>query len=107
MFVTPAAFRAMFCAPFRITTVARPAALAGQLLVRVVASPVNPLDLKIHSGKGRAHHGEIMREATHLSERGKIAPKIDPRRFTLDTACDAYRAIDARDVDGKLVIGDA
>lgn len=60
--------------------------------------------LPLLTGEGRAHHGEIMREATRLSERGRIVPKLDPRRFTLDTVCDAYRAIKAHDNDGKLVI---
>ncbi len=60
--------------------------------------------LPMLTGEGRAHHGEIMREATRLSEMGKVAPKVDPRRFTLDTACEAYRAIKARDADGKLVV---
>ncbi|WP_198651605.1 zinc-dependent alcohol dehydrogenase family protein [Dyella sp. C11] len=36
---------------FRITTVARPVAGPGQVLVRVAASGVNPLDLKIRAGK--------------------------------------------------------
>lgn len=60
--------------------------------------------LPLLTGEGRAHHGEIMHEATRLSERGRIVPKLDPRRFTLDTVCDAYRATKAHDNDGKLVI---
>jgi NADPH:quinone reductase len=38
-------------APFRTVTVDRPAPKAGQVLVGVRASSVNPLDLKIRSGK--------------------------------------------------------
>lgn len=60
--------------------------------------------LPLLTGEGRAHHGEIMRQATRLTEMGKITPKLDPRRFTLTTACDAYRAIKARDADGKLIV---
>ena len=37
-------------APFRLATVARPVAGAGEVLVRVAASGVNPLDLKIWEG---------------------------------------------------------
>jgi len=37
-------------APFRLATVARPVAGAGEVLVRVAASGVNPLDLKIREG---------------------------------------------------------
>jgi NADPH2:quinone reductase len=44
-------------APFRIATVARPVAGPGQVLVRIKASAVNPLDLKIRSGgAGHARH---------------------------------------------------
>lgn len=37
-------------APFRLATVARPDPGPGQVLVRVAASGVNPLDTKIHAG---------------------------------------------------------
>jgi NADPH2:quinone reductase len=37
-------------APFRLTDVARPVPRAGQVLVRIMASGVNPLDLKIRAG---------------------------------------------------------
>ena len=60
--------------------------------------------LPLLTGEGRAHHGWIMREATRLAEMGKITPRLDPRRFTLGTACDAYRAIQAHGADGKLVV---
>src|SRR4051812_31566238 len=40
-----------FGAPFRITTVARPRPQPGQVLVRIAASAVNPLDMKIHAGE--------------------------------------------------------
>jgi NADPH:quinone reductase-like Zn-dependent oxidoreductase len=56
------------------------------------------------TGEGRAHHGEIMREATRLCTAGKIVPKVDPRRFTLETVGDAYRAIKTHDTNGKLVV---
>lgn len=56
------------------------------------------------SGVGRAHHGEILTAATQLVEAGKLLPMLDPRRFTLDTACDAYRAIKAGDAQGKIVV---
>ena len=36
--------------PFRLATVARPVAAPGQVLVRIAASGVNPLDTKIHAG---------------------------------------------------------
>ena len=60
--------------------------------------------LPMLTGHGREHHGEIMREATRLAESGKLTPKLDPRRFTLATIGDAYRAITVHDADGKLVV---
>jgi NADPH:quinone reductase len=60
--------------------------------------------LPMLTGEGRAHHGEILREATKLCEAGKIVPKLDPRRFTLDTIDQAYDAIRNRHAAGKIVI---
>ena len=37
--------------PFRLTEIARPVAGPGQVLVRIAASAVNPLDFKIRAGK--------------------------------------------------------
>jgi NADPH:quinone reductase len=60
--------------------------------------------LPMLTGEGRAHHGEILREATKLCEAGKIVPKLDPRRFTLNTIDQAYDAIRNRHAAGKIVI---
>jgi NADPH2:quinone reductase len=38
-------------APFRVTSIPRPAPTAGQVLVRIHAAGVNPLDIKIHAGQ--------------------------------------------------------
>ncbi|MEO9080110.1 MAG: zinc-dependent alcohol dehydrogenase family protein [Rhodanobacter sp.] len=44
-------------APFRLASIARPVPQMGQVLVRIMASGVNPLDLKIRSGDaGHARH---------------------------------------------------
>jgi NADPH2:quinone reductase len=60
--------------------------------------------LPLLAGEGRRRHGEILREAAKLAEAGKLAPLLDPRRFTLESVDEAYRAIKARDVRGKLVV---
>jgi len=60
--------------------------------------------LPLLTGEGRAHHGEILRAAAKLAEDGKIVPRVDPRRFTLETADDAYRALEQRDVAGKIIV---
>jgi NADPH:quinone reductase len=60
--------------------------------------------LPMLTGEGRAHHGEILREATRLAEAGKIVPKLDHRRFTLETIADAYDAVRTRKAAGKIII---
>jgi NADPH:quinone reductase-like Zn-dependent oxidoreductase len=60
--------------------------------------------LPLLTGEGRAHHGEIMREATLLIEAGKLHPRIDPRRFTLWDVEFAYAAMEAGSTAGKLVV---
>ncbi|MGY8638282.1 zinc-dependent alcohol dehydrogenase family protein [Bradyrhizobium sp. 14AA] len=60
--------------------------------------------LPLLSGEGRAHHGEIMREATRLVEAGKLVPLIDARRFTLENVGEAYVQIRDHAAKGKLVV---
>lgn len=60
--------------------------------------------LPMLSGVGREHHGEILRHATRLVEDGKLAPRVDPRAFTLNTVDEAYQAIRDRTAEGKLVV---
>ncbi len=56
------------------------------------------------SGKGRAHHGEILREATRLIEAGKIVPLVDGHHYTLETVSEAYRAMEEKGSEGKVVV---
>jgi NADPH2:quinone reductase len=60
--------------------------------------------LRLLTGEGRAHHGDILREATRLAEAGKLRPRIDPRRFTFDTICHAYQAIRSGTAAGKIIV---
>ncbi len=60
--------------------------------------------LPLLTGEGCAHHGAILAEATKLAEAGKLALALDPRRFTLATVNDAYRAIEIGSARGKLVV---
>jgi NADPH:quinone reductase len=60
--------------------------------------------LPLLTGEGRAHHGEILREATRLADAGKIAPRVDPRHFALDTIGDAYAAMEDGTASGKIVV---
>ena len=60
--------------------------------------------LPLLSGKGRAQHGAILREAARLVEEGKVRPRIDPRRFTLSAANEAHAALLDGSARGKLVL---
>jgi NADPH:quinone reductase len=59
--------------------------------------------LPMLTGEGRAHHGEILREATRLVEAGEVFPRVDPRRFALSTAGEAHRALETG-AAGKIVV---
>ena len=60
--------------------------------------------LPLLTGEGRAHHGEILREATRLAETGMIQPLLDPRTFNLETVGDAHALIEQRQAQGKVVV---
>jgi NADPH:quinone reductase-like Zn-dependent oxidoreductase len=60
--------------------------------------------LPLLSGEGRAHHGEIMAQATRLVEAGKLVPTLDARHFTLENVGDAYALIRDHATQGKLVV---
>ncbi len=60
--------------------------------------------LPLVTGEGRAHHGDILREAAKLAEAGKLKPRVDSRRFSLTTAGDAYQALEDRTAVGKIVV---
>lgn len=60
--------------------------------------------LPMLSGEGRAHHGDILREATRLAESGQLKPLVDAHRYTLDNALEAHAAQAAGTALGKIVI---
>jgi NADPH:quinone reductase-like Zn-dependent oxidoreductase len=60
--------------------------------------------LPLLTGKGRAHHGDILREATKLTEAGKLTVLLNPERFTFQTALDAHLAVESGTSVGKVVI---
>ena len=59
--------------------------------------------LPLLTREGRAHHGDILREATRLIEAGKLVPRVDPRHFTLANVDDAYSAVESN-AAGKIVM---
>jgi len=54
--------------------------------------------------EGRKHHGDILKEATKLIEERKLKPLIDSRKFTLDNAMEAHKAVSDGSSVGKIVI---
>jgi NADPH:quinone reductase len=60
--------------------------------------------LPLLSGEGRAHHGDILREATRLVEAGQLRPRLDPRRFGLGNVADAHAAVETQSAEGKIVV---
>lgn len=60
--------------------------------------------LPLLTGKGRANHGHILREATRMAESGQLMPLMDPRRYTLDTALEAHEEVGHGRARGKLAV---
>jgi len=60
--------------------------------------------LPLITGKGRKHHGEIMKEAAKLAEAGKLEVLRNTSRYTLENLSDAYALVAAGKSKGKLVV---
>lgn len=60
--------------------------------------------LPLISGKFRAAHGAIMREATRLVDAGKVAVRLDPRTYALADVARAHADAARGDAQGKLVV---
>ncbi|ANC82010.1 zinc-dependent alcohol dehydrogenase family protein [Pseudomonas putida] len=56
------------------------------------------------TGKGREHHGSILREAAVLANAGQLAIRVDPQKFALDEVNDAFRQVAEGRGRGKTVI---
>lgn len=56
------------------------------------------------SGKGRSHHGQILKKASVLIEMNKIRPRIAIQSYKLETIETAYRAMSANVSREKIVI---
>ncbi|SCF08402.1 zinc-dependent alcohol dehydrogenase family protein [Micromonospora chokoriensis] len=60
--------------------------------------------LPMLTGRGREHHGDILREIARLADAGALRPRLDRRRFTLDTIMDAHRLVADGIAEGKVVV---
>lgn len=56
------------------------------------------------SGKGRAHHGEILAQVAKLVDAGQLRPLVDTQRFTLKQAGDAHARAASGQAVGKVVV---
>ncbi|WP_329108680.1 zinc-binding dehydrogenase [Micromonospora sp. NBC_01699] len=56
------------------------------------------------TGRGREHHGKILREAGALADAQALRPLLDPRRFTLATVDDAHAVVENGTSNGKIVV---
>lgn len=45
------------------------------------------------ANEGRAHFGEMLREASALVEAGKLVPRLDPRVYSIESIASAYDAV--------------
>ncbi len=55
------------------------------------------------TGKNRAHHGEILREATKLAEQNQLKPLLAEQHYGPDNIASAYEAV-AKGSKGKVVV---
>ncbi|WP_416065534.1 zinc-dependent alcohol dehydrogenase family protein [Rhizobium sp. ZK1] len=56
------------------------------------------------TGEDRAHHGDILRHIATRVEAGTLMPNLDPRPFSLAEVGDAYRLLESREAEGKVVV---
>lgn len=94
------------------------AANNGQVITIVAMSshdltPMHQRGLSLHvvfmplpllTGKGRAHHGNILRQIAQWVDEGKLTPLVDPTPFTLKDVNAAHDYFEKGKHNGKIVI---
>jgi NADPH:quinone reductase len=60
--------------------------------------------LPILTGRGRAHHGEILRSVAALVDAGNITPVLDPTPYRLANVAQAHQALAQGTARGKVVV---
>ncbi|MFI9276114.1 zinc-dependent alcohol dehydrogenase family protein [Kitasatospora sp. NPDC052896] len=60
--------------------------------------------LPLLTGRGRGHHGEILREVAALADAGALTPLVDPRQFSLENISQAHALVEEGSPQGKVVI---
>lgn len=56
------------------------------------------------SGEGRAHHGEIMKNATQLANSGQLKPAVNPKDFSFENIAEAYSGIENHSLKNRAVV---
>jgi NADPH:quinone reductase len=56
------------------------------------------------TGEDRAHHGEILKQVASRVEAGSLMPNLDRRQFSLGDVDEAYRLLESRQAEGKVVV---
>ena len=56
------------------------------------------------TGEDRAHHGEILKQVASRVEAGSLMPNLDRRQFALGDVDEAYRLLESRQAEGKVVV---
>ncbi len=59
--------------------------------------------LPLLTGRGRAHHGEILRAAAELVDAGRLLPRLAAERYDWGSVMDAHRAVE-HGANGKVVV---
>jgi NADPH:quinone reductase-like Zn-dependent oxidoreductase len=59
--------------------------------------------LPLLTGRGRAHHGDILRAATQLVDAGKLLPRLAAERYGWDSVMQAHASVE-RGTTGKVVV---
>ena len=60
--------------------------------------------LPMLTGAHRAHHGEILTQASRLVEAGLLLPRLDACRFNFATALQAHERVEQGKANGKVVV---
>jgi len=72
--------------------------------IKAVTIHTQNMSIPLITGEGRAHHGEILREAAKLADAGKLKPLIDPNRFTFAQVNEAHALFESGKHVGKIVL---
>jgi len=100
----PNSFSALACEGRIATTNAFTTQDLGPLHAKAASLHVIFMLLPMLRGPGRDRHGRILRSLAGIVDDGKLRPLVDDSHFTLETAPDAHRRLEAGKAHGKVVI---